>query len=92
MLEKSICLAGYLDSDKLKELQEKNIVYFLVARMLMVNNPDMDADVNEELKSIARSEYELIDKAEGYQESPLFEFDLDYSQFTVRGTIQEARS
>lgn len=85
MLEKSIRLAGYLDSDKLKELQEKNIVYFLVARMLMVNNPDMDADVNEELKSIARSEYELIDKAEGYQESPLFEFDLDYSQFTVRG-------
>lgn len=69
----------------MKALQEKNIIYFLVARMLMLDNKDIDLEIKEELLNIAKEELDLIEAAEDFIESPLFGFDLDYSQFTVRG-------
>ncbi|TAH64971.1 MAG: DUF3160 domain-containing protein [Anaerolineaceae bacterium] len=85
MLDKSIRLLDILEDEKMKDLQEKNIVYFLVARMLMLDSRDIDAEIKEELINIAKEEFDLIESAENFIESPLFGFDLDYSQFTVRG-------
>ena len=85
MLEKSILLRQMLQNEKLQELQEKNIIYFMVARMLMLQseNPEVEADAG--LLAIAKQEYQLIQAAEGITKSPLLQHDLDYSQFTVRG-------
>jgi hypothetical protein len=85
MLSKSIRLETQLTDAALKELQKKNIVYFLVARMLMLQSSDIEADVDAGLLDLAKQEYDLAQAAEGIERSPLFGVDLDYSQFTVRG-------
>lgn len=85
MLDKSIILYHQLEDEELKDLQKKNIVYFLVARMLMLQSPETTVEVDQELLAVAKQEYELIEKAENFTKSPLFEIDLDYSQFTIRG-------
>ncbi len=85
MLDKSTRLLDSLEDANMKALQEKNIIYFLVARMLMLDNKDIDLEIKEELLNIAKEELDLIEAAEDFIESPLFGFDLDYSQFTVRG-------
>lgn len=85
MLDKSIRLMDLLVDEDLKSIQEKNIVYFLVARMLMLESNDIDADIKSNLYNIAKEEYQLILNAQGFLESPLLGIDLDYSQFTVRG-------
>ena len=85
MLDKSILLLQQLSDEKLKTLQEKNIVYFLVARMLKLQTTEVQVAVDAELINIAKQEYSLIQAAGGIEKSPLFGVDLDYSQFTVRG-------
>ena len=85
MLDKSIRLLDILEDESMKALQEKNIIYFLVARMLMLDTADIDLKIGEELLDIAKEELRLIEAAEGFIKSPLFDNDLDYSQFTVRG-------
>lgn len=90
MLNKSIKLLEQLKDPQLIELQRKNIIYFLVARMLMLQSTDLnsaeyDKFTDTEIMDCAKDEYELIQAAEGITKSPLFEVDLDYSQFTVRG-------
>jgi hypothetical protein len=85
MLDKSIVLLQQLEDAELKALQEKNIVYFLVARMLMQQTTDITVEISDGLYDIAKSEYELLQAAEGFIESPLFKVKFDYSQFTVRG-------
>lgn len=85
MLDKSIRLIDILKDEDMKVLQEKNIVYFLVARMLMLNTTDIDIEVKEELLNIAKEEYGFIEASTGFIKSPLFEIDFDYSQFTIRG-------
>lgn len=85
MLDKSIRLMDYLKDEELKSLQEKNIVYFLVARMLALSTTDIDINVKASLYNTAKEEYELVEKAEGYGLSPLFGFGIDYSQFKIRG-------
>jgi hypothetical protein len=85
MLDKSILLLNELKDEDLKTLQKKNIIYFLVARMLMLQTSEVTVEVAADLYDIAKQEYDLIDKAEGYTQSPLLTIQLDYSQFTVRG-------
>ncbi|NLL73286.1 MAG: DUF3160 domain-containing protein [Clostridiales bacterium] len=88
MLDKSILLYDLLEDEELKVLQERNIVYFLVARMLMVGSSDLDVlnvKVDEEHYKLAKEEYKLIDSAVGFVRSPYLGYDFDYSQFTVRG-------
>lgn len=85
MLDKSIRLLDILEDEDMKALQEKNIIYFLVARMLMLDTKDIDVEIKEELLKIAKDEFDLIEDAENFIKSPLFDFDIDYSQFTVRG-------
>lgn len=88
MLDKSIRLYDLLEDEELKALQENNIIYFMVARMLMLESYDLrklDVEVNEKLYNIAKEEYQLIDKSEGFIRSPFLGYDFDYSQFTIRG-------
>ncbi len=85
MLDKSILLLSELGDEELKTLQKKNVIYFLVARMLILQTSNVDVTVEADLYDIAKQEYDLIDKVAGYQTSPLLGDKLDYSQFTVRG-------
>lgn len=85
MLDKSIRLQQSLDDTKLKDLQVRNVIYFLVARMLMTGKDEVSVNVASDLLEIAKQEYELINKAVGIATSPFSGNDMDYSQFTVRG-------
>ncbi len=85
MLNKSLLLLDTLEDEQLKELQKKNVIYFLTARMLMLKSSEVPVAVEEKLLDVARQEYALCEKAEGIAISPLLEKDFDYSQFTVRG-------
>ena len=85
MLDKSILLLKELKEEDLKKLQEQNIIYFLVARMLFTQSENISADIDQKLLTNAKQEYELCQAANGIQRSPLFDKDYDYSQFTVRG-------
>lgn len=85
MLEKSVKLMDFIKDGELKQIQKKNIVYFCVARMLMLDTDKLDINIDNDLYNIAKEEYRLAKNAEGYKESPLLGFNIDYSQFTVRG-------
>lgn len=84
MLEQSVLLNDELDDD-LKGLQLKNIAFFQVAKQLIDPNAKVTAAVPEEAMAFARQELQRIEQAQGFAASPLFGFDLDYSQFKVRG-------
>jgi len=85
MLDKSILLYSTLEDTELKELQKNNVIYFLVARMLMLQNTELPIVTDASLLDIAKREYELCDKAAGIAQSPLLQKDIDYSQYTIRG-------
>ena len=96
MLQNSLLLWEALEDQQLKTLQENNIVYYLIARMLITEQADSRAvypsnlaisatAVPERLFELADSEYALIMEAAGYIKSPYLNFDFDYSQFKVRG-------
>ena len=85
MFDKSVIVFEQINDNKLKDIQKKNIAYFLVGKMIMAENPDIDVSVDSDILDLAKEEYDLIQKASGYEKSPLFDTDLDYSQFTVRG-------
>jgi hypothetical protein len=90
MLEKSLLLQEQLEDEDLIKLQNKNIVYFLVARMLVLGSSEVPITVEDTLLKLAKQEYDLIEAAEGVTRSPLLQVDLDYSQFTVRGHYTRA--
>lgn len=85
MLLNSIDLFNVLKDEELKQLQKNNIVYFLVASELMGASTEITAKVDPKLKELANNELDLIAQSKGYVRSPLFQNDMDYSQFTVRG-------
>ncbi|MBC8079521.1 MAG: DUF3160 domain-containing protein, partial [Gorillibacterium sp.] len=85
MLEHSIVLYNTLLDDDLKSLQEKNIIYFLVAQMLIEPTSTQHVKLDPKWTEIAQEEIKLIQQAEAMERSPLFLTDLDYSQFKVRG-------
>ncbi len=85
MLDKSIRLLAQLKDEELKKLQRANVVYFLAARMLMLQSAELTVTVDQELLDLAKQEYALAAQAAGIAPSPLLGHDVDYSQFTVRG-------
>lgn len=85
MLDKSILLLSRLQDDKMKELQKENVVYFLVARMLMLHSPEVPVEVDQGLLALAKQEYSLVQEAKAMTVSPLAKSEVDYSMFTVRG-------
>ncbi len=85
MLGNSLLLLAQLKDEKLIELQKDNVVYFLVARMLMLNSTEVPVEVDNELLTLARQEYQLATEAKEMTESPLIKSKVDYTMFTVRG-------
>ncbi|MDD3174106.1 MAG: DUF3160 domain-containing protein [Herbinix sp.] len=85
MLDKSLLLLEELKDEDLKSLQEKNVIYFMVARMLFTQTSDIAVEADQKLIDVAKQEFEICQVAEGYQKSPLLGTDFDYSQCKVRG-------
>ncbi|MCT4594429.1 MAG: DUF3160 domain-containing protein [Anaeromicrobium sp.] len=83
MLDKSIYLYEKAKDEKVKRALTKNISYFAVAQMLLER--EMPQNLPKESLELARGEYELIKKEEGIKPSIIFPYDLDYSQYKVRG-------
>lgn len=83
MILKSNALYKATEDEKLKELLIKNIAYFTVAQKAL--GLENSIQIPDKAKKLAESEYQLIEKAEGFNESPIFGFKLDYSQYIPRG-------
>lgn len=83
MLHKSIELYSKIEDEAVKDAQLKNIAYFAVAQTAL--NRELPADIPEEAKASAMEEIEKINAHSGFSTSSIFPFDLDYSQFTIRG-------
>ncbi len=83
MLKKSILLYENMKNEALKELVIKNIAYFGVAKLsLGMKLPD---DMPDKARELALKEYKLVEGQGSYQQSTIFPFQLDYSQYKPRG-------
>lgn len=91
MLDKSLLLYNELTDEKLKAIQEKNIVYFLTARMLFTQSAKTSINADGKLIDTAQQEYKLCQAAKGYAKSLLIGKDFDYSQFKVRGHYTQSK-
>lgn len=85
MLAKSITVSEFITDPSLIDLAKKNTVFFLVAKMLMAGNTYVSEEIDSDITELAKKEYQLIQQAEGYNQSPLFGKSIDYSQFKIRG-------
>lgn len=85
MLSNSLVLLAQLEDERMVELQRDNVVYFLVARMLMQNSTEIPVEVDNELLTLAIQEYQLATEAKAMTKSPLAQSEVDYTMFTVRG-------
>lgn len=83
MLKSSISLYNELKNKQMQEVQLKNIAFFSIAQLAL--EKELPKDVPEEAKKIALEELEKIKEHNGFGKSSLFPYDLDFSQFTVRG-------
>lgn len=83
MLKKSIVI--YNDTKNMKDYANDNVAFFLVANMIL-NDGIVTVDAPKDILDKAKLEYELINKENIFKEkSPIFGFDIDYSQFKPRG-------
>ena len=73
-------LHGQLTGD-LREAAQRNVAYLAVARRLM----DPDAVTPAMVADVVGAELALIEAHEGFQDSPLFIYKEDYSQYVPRG-------
>ena len=84
MLRNSIDIYNKLEDEEMKEIQLKNIAFFSTAQIVL--GKELIEGVPEEARRIAYEEWELIENHSGFNKSSLFDpYDLDYSQYTVRG-------
>lgn len=83
MLKISINIYNELEDKEMKKIQLKNIAYFATAQLAL--EKELPSELPEEAKKIALEELDNIKNHYGFQQSSLFPYDLDYSQFTVRG-------
>lgn len=83
MLEHSLMLYEQLSDAKVKKAAIKNIAYFIVpAKLLGIKLPD---GVPKNAQEMAEAELEKINAHSGRERSEIFPFQLDYSQYIVRG-------
>lgn len=83
MLKSSIDIYNKIENQSIKEIQLKNIEYFSVAQLAL--EKELPNEIPEKAKEMALEEIEKIKEHKGLEKSSLFPYDLDYSQFTVRG-------
>lgn len=80
----------YADSEGLlKEAARRNVAFLAVARQLLVIVDDPSSKpskpVPDYVAELVNKELELIEKHEGFSDSPLFTYKEDYSQYVPRG-------
>jgi len=80
MLADSMKKYDSLDGD-LKEAARRNVAFFSVGLKLLDPNAEIPLGVQEEMDG----EIELIEKHEGFEKSPVFIYQEDYSQYVPRG-------
>ncbi|MDD2504569.1 MAG: DUF3160 domain-containing protein, partial [Clostridia bacterium] len=83
MFKKSVALYESLENECLKELELKNIAYFGVAKLAL--GMELPSDMPDKAKQLALQEYGLMEDQSGYNQSVIFPFELDYSQYKPRG-------
>jgi len=66
---------------KLKVSARKNVAYFTVASKLLDPNTPVPSDVRD----LVEQELALIEKHSGFENSPVFGYKEDYSQYVPRG-------
>lgn len=83
MLKNSLEIYNEITNDIVKKAQLKNIAYFAIPQLAL--EKDLPEGVPEKAKDLAYKELEKIMTHSGFMRSDLFPYDLDYSQFTIRG-------
>ncbi len=83
MLNKSIATYGSLANSEVKEEALMNIAYFGVAQLAL--KKDLPENIPDDAKRLAEKEFEFIRAETGFEKSPIFGYDLDYSQYKPRG-------
>jgi len=83
MLMDSINIYNKLNNKEIKDIQLKNIGFFATAQLAL--EKEIPNEVPEQARKIALEELEKINAHSGFEKSSLFPYDLDYSQFTIRG-------
>lgn len=83
MLLKSLDQYDRLKDGELVESATKNIAFFTVANMLI--KEELPDNIPFRALSMANREYEKIMERQVYQKSEIFPFEIDYSQYTIRG-------
>lgn len=82
MLQQSVRTYGQPSHQAVKDAALRNAAYFLVAaRILGLKAPP----VRQEVAALAAAELKLIAAHEARMPSPIFGYDLDYTQFNPRG-------
>ncbi|HOA79679.1 MAG TPA: DUF3160 domain-containing protein [Defluviitaleaceae bacterium] len=82
MFNKAVKLYNEENDKETKKVLGNIVVYFSVANKLI---NDSYGDIPEEYIQIAKEEINLIEAAQGYVKSPLFDYDVNYEEFIVRG-------
>lgn len=83
MLKKSLRLYEDIKNTDVKAAALKNTAYFAAAQKVLEKQlPD---GLPDEALKLAEAEFGLIERHEGFEESPIFGFKMDYSQYTPRG-------
>lgn len=83
MLARSIEIYDQLENPSVKEAQLKNIAFFGTAQLLL--EKELMVGIPKEAEKLMREETNKIKQASGFQDSSIFPYELDYSQYTVRG-------
>lgn len=83
MLKKSVRLYESIENADVKAAALKNAAYFAVAQIAL--GKELPDNIPKEALKLAEAEYKLVNNHEGFRNSPIFGFQMDYSQYTVRG-------
>lgn len=83
MLQKSVYLYNRIDDEEIRSVQLKNIAFFATAQLAL--EKPLPENIPQEAKDQALEEYQLICDMNGFNESVIFPYELDYSQYRSRG-------
>ncbi len=81
MLQESVAQLEQLKGTEWESAAERNVAFFAVAASLL----DPSTQVPSSVSSVVSTEVANVNAAGGISESPLFEHNVDYSQYIPRG-------
>jgi len=81
LLQNALSQYASISDPSLKSAAKKNVAYFTVASKLLEPETAIPTDV----KDLVEQELSLIDNHIGFQDSPIFGYKEDYSQYVPRG-------